>query len=63
MVTGQEFRVAVGQHLVHGLGWILAEYTELTDKYRRRRGPPQDTGFFRIPLLILDWFWGAPPVD
>ncbi len=38
------------------------EYTELTDKCSRLHGPPRATGFFRIPVLILAWFWGAPPV-
>jgi hypothetical protein len=39
------------------LGRILAEYVELTDKCSGLRGPPRDTVFFRIPQLILVWFW------
>jgi hypothetical protein len=39
----------------HKLGWILVEYIELTDKHSRLRGPPRDTGFLRIPVLISDW--------
>ena len=43
--------------VVHRLGYvryILVEYIELTDKYSTRRGPPRDTGFLGIPVLILD---------
>ena len=42
---------------------FLWSTSELTDKYSTLRGPPRDTGFLRIPVLILEWFWGAPPVD
>jgi hypothetical protein len=43
----------------HRLGWILVEYRELTDKLSTLRGPPRASGIFRIPVLILVWFW--PP--
>jgi hypothetical protein len=46
-----------GEPVSHRLGWILVEYTELTDTCRRLHRPPRDTGFFRRSVLILGWFW------
>ena len=42
----------------HRLGWILVEYVERTDKYSTLRGWSRDTGFVRIPVLILALFAG-----
>jgi hypothetical protein len=46
----------------HRLGWILAEYIELTDKYSTLRGPPRSAGFLRVSIEILEGgIW--PAVD
>jgi hypothetical protein len=47
----------------HRLGWILVLPIEITDQCSR---PPRTAArhcFFRMPVLILVWFWRAAPVD
>eukprot|EP01043_Picozoa_sp_COSAG02_P017520 COSAG02_NODE_795_length_17133_cov_6.577727_19_plen_166_part_00 len=33
------------------------DHIEITDKWSTLRGPPRAAGLFRIPELILVWFW------
>ena len=54
-----------GEPVSHRLGWILVEYTELTDTCRTLHRPPRDTGFFRMPVSMLYryWFWPQSGYD
>ncbi len=44
------------------LGWILAEYIELTNQCSRLRGPPRDTVFVSHTSIDIVMVL-APPVD